>query len=289
MKKILITGAAGFAGMHSCRHFLEKGYEVIGIVRRPAASISGVSQLKVDLTIAEEVERVIQDFQPDMILHLAAQNHTGISWDFPLNTITTNVIGTLNLLEALRRHSRKAVILVAGSILEYNPCSDSVPQHPYGLSKYMQSLTAVCWKDLYGLDVRIAKSSNMIGPGPSNGICSMFAKKCLEDNESFHFINLLDRRDFIDVRDVVSAYEMILVDGVKDQTYVIASGKYKTLLEAAKTIKTIIGSNVTITADQFSRIQTTRLDITNIQNLGWRQTIPFETSIKDIIQYLNGN
>jgi GDP-4-dehydro-6-deoxy-D-mannose reductase len=289
LKKVLITGSAGFAGIHACRHFLEKGYEVFGMIRNHAHPEIGIREISCDLTDGKEVEKIIGNVKPDMILHLAAQNHSGISWSDPLTTVSTNVMGTLNLLEAVRKKKQEAIILIAGSTLEHDPCRDTIPAHPYGLSKYMQTLAASGWGDLYRLDVRIARSSNMIGPGPSNGICSLFARKCMKENESFHFSNLLDKRDFVDVRDVVIAYEHILVRGTTNHHYVIASGRDRTLLEIARTIKTLTGSGIRITAEQFEKVENGPIDITGIRGLGWRPTIPFEVSLADTIQYIREN
>ncbi|UXH45324.1 GDP-mannose 4,6-dehydratase [Rossellomorea vietnamensis] len=289
MNKVFLTGATGFTGHHACKYYINKGYEVYGAVRSHHRLINGVQSEFCDLMSTESLKEALEKVHPRFILHLAAQNHSGLSWEEPLSTINTNVIGTLNLLEAVKSVVPRAAILITGSVIEYDPCDSLHPNHPYGLSKYIQTLLSRSWSTFYDLDIRIAKTSNLIGPGHSNGICSLVAQKCLQyrkgETEGFQFHNILDRRDFLDVRDAVRAYDSILQKGRKNETYIVASGETHTLLEVAKELKRLSQSDLPLTTQQFQHMPQVQYVIDKLKNLDWNQTIPLKQSLKDIVEY----
>ncbi|WP_226674106.1 NAD-dependent epimerase/dehydratase family protein [Rossellomorea aquimaris] len=291
MKKVLITGASGFTGLHACEYYRKRGYEVYGAVRSHHPPLKGVQSVICNLLDLEAMKVIIKEIEPQMILHLAAQNHSGQSWIDPVTTINTNVIGTMNLLESVKNSSPDASLLIIGSVIEYNPCHSTEPNHPYGLSKYIQTVLSTCWSSFYDLDIRIAKASNLIGPGRSNGICSLLAHKCLQYQkgvkEGFHFQNVLDHRDFLDVRDAVQAYDIILRNGTKNETYVVASGRNYTLLEVAKKVKELSQSNLPLTTDQWKHIPGVPYKDEKLVKLGWKPTISLSQSLKEILDYHN--
>ncbi|WP_406687231.1 NAD-dependent epimerase/dehydratase family protein, partial [Rossellomorea vietnamensis] len=194
-----------------------------------------------------------------------------------------------NLLEAAKKAVPHARILITGSVIEFNPCRSTKPNHPYGLSKYIQTLLSRSWSSFFNLDIRIAKTSNLIGPGHSNGICSLVAQKCLQyrkgDAEGFQFHNILECRDFLDVRDAVRAYDCILQKGRKNETYVVASGETHTLLEVGKELKRLSQSDLPLTTQQFQHMPPVHYVIDKLEILDWNQTIPFKESLKDIVEY----
>ncbi len=289
MSKIFITGATGFTGFHACEYYINKGYEVYGVVRRHQHPLKEVQSEFCDLMDTESLKELLEKVQPRFILHLAAQNHSGRSWEDPISTLNTNVIGTMNLLEAVKRAVPHAGILITGSVIEYDPCHSPHPNHPYGLSKYMQTLISTSWSFFYDLDIRIAKTSNLIGPGNSTGICSILAQKCLQyrkgNAEGFHFQNILDSRDFLDVRDAVKAYDCILHKGGKNGAYVVSSGETHRFLEVAKELKRLSQSDLPLSTDQFHPTPSIHYVNDKLENLGWKQTISIKQSLKDIIDY----
>ncbi len=137
--RVLITGITGFAGSHLAEYLLSMGggksdrAEVYGTVRHrsPLDNISGIidriSLIKgTDIRDAHSVEAAIKQSEPDYIFHLAGQSLVPASWVSPVDTLETNVIGTVNLLEAVRRSERHPVIQIAGSSEEYG-CPPRVP------------------------------------------------------------------------------------------------------------------------------------------------------------------
>lgn len=133
--RVLITGITGFVGSHLAEYFLSMdGAEVYGTVRHrsPVDNISGImdkiSLIKgTDIGDAHSVEAAIKQSEPDYIFHLAAQSLVPESWVSPVDTLETNVIGTVNLLEAVRRSERHPIIQIVGSSEEYG-CPPRVPK-----------------------------------------------------------------------------------------------------------------------------------------------------------------
>ncbi|WP_281998541.1 NAD-dependent epimerase/dehydratase family protein [Priestia flexa] len=288
-KRILITGASGFTGKHAVVHFMKKDYEVTAAMRKEM-SCEGASVVSCDLENEDQVMKLIEDANPHYILHLAGQNHVGSSWEQPLSYVNSNVIGTLHLLEAVRKKVPTARIVVAGSALQYNPSDSSTLTHPYSFSKTMQILVSEAWAKLYNLDVVIAKPSNLIGPGHSNGVCSIFAKKIAamekgDEKKELHISNLEARRNFIDVRDAVAAYEHLFLFGQRKAVYEIASSACYSLKEVASMLRTLAHVDFQITNDEANSEPFLIPDTSPLQLIGWKPNYSLEKSLLDILTF----
>jgi GDP-4-dehydro-6-deoxy-D-mannose reductase len=291
-KKILITGASGFTGYHACQHFLKAGYEVTAIVRNHPLDLP-IHIEKCDLSNYDSVLKLIKKVQPEFVLHLAGQNHVGNSWKDPVGTINDNFISTLHLVEALRTEVPLCNAVIVGSALEFTPSNPYSLPHPYSFSKTIQILVAKAWAVLFNLNIKIAKPTNLIGPGVSNGVCSVFSKKIVEmendeTDRTLEVNNLKTRRDFIDVRDAVKAYELILTTGESNEVYEVNTGKLYTLEDIVLILKNL-------TPIQFE-CKELGFDITNkeseimssnekLKKLGWKPTIQLEESLQDILNF----
>ncbi|MGD6967688.1 NAD-dependent epimerase/dehydratase family protein [Rossellomorea vietnamensis] len=287
---LLITGVSGYTGTEACRYFASKGYSVTGMVRKARESAEGVCYAACDLLCKEEMNRLIETQKPDYILHLAGDNHAGDSWQRPLGVLETNVNGTLNLMEAVRRYSPATRILVAGSMIDYDPCKMESPNHPYGVTKYLQTFTAKCWGHLYDMDIVIARPSNLIGPGDSSGICALLASKLVEMEHGpgkgkLEIHNLKSQRDFLDVRDVVRAYEILLLKGKSLQDYSIGSGVSRTLGEVAENLVKLTDAEVEVSHSLDEAEAPFLVDCSKMESLGWSPGITFQQSMKDILAY----
>jgi GDP-4-dehydro-6-deoxy-D-mannose reductase len=289
--KLMITGASGFTGQHACSHFLNAGFDVTAVIRKTHFI---QNQLKIeycDLTNKEEVNVLVKKVNPQYILHLAGQNHVGESWIDPVSALETNAMSTAYLIDALRQAQPSCKIIVAGSALQFNPANLSELTHPYSLSKTLQTLIAQSWGVLYKMPIVVAKPSNLIGPGISNGVCSIFSQKiaAMEKNMAERVLevnNLNARRDFIDVRDAVSAYETLLMNGEPGKTYNISSGKTRSLgeiLHVLKSIATVEFEVRSISNQCIERPVDTQS--AELMKLGWKPAFSLESSLKDILDY----
>ncbi|KAB2488059.1 NAD-dependent epimerase/dehydratase family protein [Priestia endophytica] len=288
---LLITGATGFTGIHACHHFIKRGFNVTAIARKTAYLPKDVHVEYCELTNKKEIENLIQKIRPQYVLHLAGQNHVGQSWDDPLASLESNSLATAYLLEALRQDAPPCKSVIVGSALQFDLKQLSTLSHPYSLSKTLQVLIAQSWASLYNMDIVIAKPSNLIGPGLSNGVCSILAQRIVEMEENktdkiLEVNNLYDRRDFLDVRDAVRAYETLLIKGIPQKTYEVTSGKSKSLNEVTETFKALTAIDFKIKSKSNEKLEPfVEMKPLELNHLGWEQEISFSSSLKDILNF----
>ena len=289
--RILITGANGFTGQHACTYFVNNGYTVFAAVRNPTVNFrQSINVVQCDLSNPTAVNEAIQSIKPDFILHLAGQNSVPASWKKPIESIETNVLCTAYLLDAIRLFHPKCRIIVVGSMLQSKFSDPSSFLHPYSLSKTMQSLFAEVFSHLSKLDVIIAKPTNLIGPGHSTGICSVLANKLakLERGEGSKIIeihNLLAARDFLDVRDAVKAYEILLLKGTTRKVYEITTGNVISVQDVMTTYERLMDVPFEIKSEVIQHEPVDIIQPTELNSLGWKPCIPFHQSLYDILQF----
>ncbi|WP_394514571.1 NAD-dependent epimerase/dehydratase family protein [Priestia aryabhattai] len=288
--KLLITGASGFTGNHACHHFSNAGFEVIAVTRNRSFNAK-IQTEHCDLTNKEDVAKLIKKNKPDYLLHLAGQSHVGKSWIDPVSSLEANFLSTLYLIESLRHENPTCKIIVVGSALQFDLQEISTLKHPYSLSKTLQVLLAQSWAQLYKLPIIIAKPSNLIGPGISNGVCSIFAKKIVkmekkDVEEVLEVNNLYAQRDFIDVRDAISAYEILFKKGHLGETYNISSGKSHSLADVIECFKSLTNTEFkVITHAKNEKEEAIKIAPFNLNGLGWKPIIPFDVSILDTLNF----
>ncbi|WP_349410295.1 NAD(P)-dependent oxidoreductase [Pseudalkalibacillus sp. SCS-8] len=290
-KRILITGGSGYTGRHAFNYAMNSGMEVTCIGRKLDEQDTEIANhfIACNLHDLDHINQLMKQYQPDYVLHLAGFNDAALSWTSPHSCLTTNVVGTLNLLEALRNHSPSSRSLIIGSALQFQPHIEN-PPHPYSLSKTMQVLLSEAWRDLFSLDIKVAKPSNLIGPGPSNGICSIIARKitaaeCSGGSIDIHIDNGLDQRDFIDIRDVVDAYFKILTAETRQMFFEIGSGTSRTMKEMMSYYKGLTEQPFTVNYKQMKAASPVKTDLTAIQSIGWTPSYSLHTSLKDTLSY----
>lgn len=302
-QRVLVTGAGGFSGEHAVAHFRQSGWEVIAAVSRRAqhgtAALghdSGLEVIACDWTDRDDARRAIAQAQPDAVVHLAGLNAVGGSWQDPAAYLMTNGMGTVHLLEAVRAAGRPCRVLVAGSMLRFRLSSDgaavSTPLHPYSLSKMVQVLVSQCWSSLYGMDVIVAEPSNLIGPGPSQGLCALLARYTARTEASeaagekalpFRLSSRQERRDFLDVRDAMAAYEALLRSGISGSVYSVASGSFVTLEQLAQHFTALAHGKLVFEIGDSSAPSPDPVDLTGIHALGWHPRIPIVQSLRDAL------
>ncbi len=291
--KLLITGAGGFTGQHACDYFVGKGIEVIGVVRNKAFATKQFKHEICDLTNKEAVKVLIEKVRPDYVLHLAGQNHVGKSWQDPSETMEANAMSTLYLLEALQQICPVQQIVVVGSALQFNLNDFSQLPHPYSLSKTIQVMIAKAWAKLYEMPIVIVKPSNLIGPGFSNGVCAIFANKIVEMEKDradtlLEVNNLYAEQDFLDVRDAIRAYELIMEKGNPGDIYEIASGKSRSLEELIQQYQLLTKTNIKFqvkTKAIQKKVNPIEINTSKINELGWEPTFSFSASLEDILNF----
>jgi GDP-4-dehydro-6-deoxy-D-mannose reductase len=228
--RALITGAAGFVGGHLGTRLRSAGVEVHALDRGDA-----------DIRDLEAMRALVADAAPDVVYHLAGQSSAARSLDDPIETFETNVVGTVSLLEAVRREAPRARVVVASSADAYGavpadrlPVDESepmAPANPYAASKAAQEVVAMQYARTYALDVVVARSFNTVGPGQSSSFAlpsfaAQLARIASAGAPAILRVGNLDvRRDFTDVRDAARAVALIGERGERGETYNICSGR----------------------------------------------------------------
>ncbi len=305
--KAWIIGAAGFVGSYLARHLVrELQWEtVLTKLPQETVAVAGCRVIDLDILRPEEMAALLMQERPDVIFHLAAQSSVALSWKKPQMTVNVNVVGCLNLLEAIRSiegyHPR---ILLIGSGEEYGHLpagvtlvSEETPIHPgnpYAVSKAAQNLFGSLYARAYGMEIVTVRAFNHIGPGQlpqfvAADFCRQAAEiVCGRRENCITTGNLSAKRDFTDVRDVVRAYGLLAMHGRSGETYNVGSGKSIAIAELLQEI--IRQSGVEIhTAVDAAKLRPVDLpeitaDITKLQrDTGWMPQIPLAQTLQEML------
>jgi GDP-4-dehydro-6-deoxy-D-mannose reductase len=235
--RIWISGCGGMMGSHLCAALAAAGHEVLASYYKPTVDPADLADLtleEVDIRDWCSVYDSLSRFRPDAVFHLAAQSYPTVSWQRPIETLETNVIGTANVLEVVRRLDAKVRVVLAGSSAEYGavdqasgPISESaplLPLHPYGVSKVATDLLAYQYRAGFGLDAIRARIFNCTGPRKIGDALSDFVRRTvwLERHPEARVIrvgNLETRRTIVDVRDLNRGLILLLEHGDSGEAY----------------------------------------------------------------------
>lgn len=264
MRKVLIFGAGGFVGSYLCKEFLENGYKVSATDKEEGTALPPeVDFYKSDLMQADEVEDLISQIQPDIIVNLAAISSVGASWNIPQITMEINVVGALNIMEAARKSEQSPKILFVGSSEEYVISKDPLDEktclnanNPYGISKITQEQLAELYRERYNLKIYCVRPFNHTGVGQRDTfVLPSFCKQVAEIEKSgksgtIKVGNLNVERDFSHVKDIVRAYRMIVESENCNQIYNVGSGKAYSLKDMLLYIIRLSNQNIEIEIDQ---------------------------------------
>lgn len=283
-KKVLVLGATGFTGRHAVHYFQQEGYHVFGTTRTK----DHPHLIHLDMTDREKIFQLIKSLHCDYILNLVGQNMVTRSWESPLTTVDVNFTATLHLLEACRMYQPNTKIIIIGSALE----DDKQTIHPYGISKSLQSQLAKHWAHLFNLKIVMVRLTNLIGPGFSTGVCSSFAKQIVKleknccENRKLSIMNREIKRDFLDVRDAVRAYELLLKKGQSKTVYEVGTGKSISLIHVVETLRELTDYPFLVDIQERpTQIETIKLNINKLSNLGWKPTYSLRQSLLDSLNF----
>jgi GDP-4-dehydro-6-deoxy-D-mannose reductase len=308
--RVLITGATGFVGSHLRRFLLAQHPDntVVGTAfpeRPDATQPDGRDRiLALDLRDRDATVDLLRETQPDAIVHLAAQSHVPTAYEDPWATLENNILGQLNLLEACIVTDQQPRIVVIGSGEEYGRADESDlpltedhplrPENPYSVSKVAQDVMGYQYFISYGLPVMRVRPFNHIGPGQSTRfVLPAFASQVAEIEAGqrepvLHVGNLTPVRDFTDVRDVVSAYDLILRRGNAGEVYNVASGHPVTMQDLVDHLIARVGLDIEIRRHP-ERYRPADIPViygsaAKLQcDTGWSPQIPLTRTIEDVL------
>jgi GDP-4-dehydro-6-deoxy-D-mannose reductase len=302
---ILVTGAAGFAGSHLVELLAADSTDLVAWQRHdgPPPTPARARWEAVELLDRRAVEQGIARVRPAVVYHCAGAAHVGRAWDTLEATLATNVRATHHLLEGLRKARLAAIVLMPSSALVYRPREallreddPLMPASPYGLSKLAQELTGShAMAD--GLDVRIARAFNHIGPRQDAWFAASGFARRIADIETGRWKepeisvgNLDARREATDVRDTVRAYRAIVERGIRGRPYNVCSGQalaIRTVLEMLLA-RARVPIQVRLDAERLRPNDVPLLsgDPSRIRDeLGWKPDIPLDRTLDDLLEY----
>ena len=249
----------------------------------------------------------LTSFCPEYILHLASISSVAQSWQTPLDSFVNNTNIFLNLVEHIRINKIRCRVLSIGSSEEFGEVSEKElplteehplkPLSPYAVARISQEMLSKIYADGFSEDIVMTRSFNHIGPGQKDiFVISSFAKKLVllkKTKSSDNTIitgDLSIIRDFVDVRDVVRAYYLLLKKGRKGEVYNICSGKGSVLKDIIFKMSDLLKLDIQIQIDQkLIRPNENKKVIGSYKKikdeLDWEPQIPLEKSLSDIIGY----
>ena len=329
--KILVTGGAGFIGSAVIRHIIQNtNNHVLNIDKLTYAgnleSLKEIDQYpnyefkQIDICDTEQITAAIDAFQPNAIMHLAAESHVDRSIDGPAAFIQTNIVGTYTLLEAARKYwmgldaeakqnfrfhhisTDEVYGDLEGTTDLFTETTSYAPSSPYSASKASSDHLVRAWHRTYGLPIIVTNCSNNYGPYHfPEKLIPLVILNALDAKPLPVYGNGQQIRDWLFVEDHARALYKVVTEGVVGETYNIGGHNEKQNIEVVKTICKILNelkpqvngqtyeSLITFVKDRPGHDLRYAIDATKIQNeLGWTPTETFETGIRKTVQwYLN--
>jgi GDP-4-dehydro-6-deoxy-D-mannose reductase len=305
--RVLVTGAAGFAGSHLVEHLLGLSKHRSDEGESASHDVVAWTRQTVDLLDRDRVRAAIRDVRPAQIYHCAGVPHQAESWRDTTRPLEGNVLATEHLFDALRREGLRCRVLVPGSSTVYAPSPDPIteagaiaPGSPYAISKLAQEQLALRAIQEDGLDVVATRSFNHTGPRqtPSFVAPSMARQIALIERGQLEPVikvgNLDVQRDLTDVRDVVRAYAALMQSGKTGVIYNVASG-------VARPVRSILDALVSrSTVPVRIEVDETRMRPNDVPVLvgsyarlneatGWRPHVSFDQMLDDLLTYWRGH
>jgi len=338
METILITGANGFLGSHLTDFCIKQGKMIYGIdlPNRPLHNLNHYTNgqlsfsleekikafdvsiqipttnanfifLECDLNNASLLEIIIKKIKPKFIFHFGAQPLVIPSWEDPVGTIKTNVIGTINIFEAIKKYELKTRVIVACTSAEYGTTTSSINRplkesdpllaiHPYGISKIATELLSRQYYINFGIETINLRFFNQTGPRKKGDACADFVSKIAKielglSEPVLEVGNLNPYRDFTGIKDSLKAIWLAATKGTPGETYNVCSGRKIQIRQILNIALSFSSKKIEVRENTPHKLRNTDEDIilgdnSKIKNeLGWNIASPLEETLKDMFDY----
>jgi len=307
--RVLITGVTGFVGRHLVQALEDGGpsaFEIFGTTYPDIPPPSDKRFFFLDLRSGKDVIKLIGEIRPDWVFHLAAVSNVRSSWQIRSETIETNVLGTHDLLEAVRQTTPAARVLFISSSDVYGygaslteALKEEAPFQivsPYAYSKAAGEMLCGFYERTENIDLVIARQFPHTGPGQTaEFVCSDWARQIVQiergDIAPIVRVGNLDvRRDFCDVRDVVKAYILLLRNGHRGEVYNVCSAR----AVALNTILNFLIREASVKIPISIEVDTAKLRKTDVRFLlgsnrkiseetGWSPGISMDQTLRNLL------
>ena len=304
---IIVTGSSGFIGSYLVKVLSESNNSIFAVSRTDNERLRNM-RLKsrffsCDFANSDSIKKMFLELQPDIIYHLAAQSNIPLSWKDPFTTFNINVNGTITLLEAARNSKTDTKIHLVCSSSEYGSVlKDDIPIHedvkfkpssPYAVSKVTEDMLGFSYWKSYGMKITRSRPFAITGPGKEADVINDWAQNIVEIERGIknNLVtgNLSAIRDFLDVRDCISALVSIAERGKAGEVYNVCSS-------IGTSLEKIIDIFKSYGKKPFERIQDPKrlrpsddpiLVGTNekLKQLGWKSEFTIEKTIEDTLDF----
>ena len=325
MKKLLVTGGAGFIGSNFIQYILDKQQDLVLLLDLDLLTYAGNLEnlepvkddpryrfVKGDIRDKTLVEKLFAEYDFDTVVHFAAESHVDRSILEPEVFLTTNIIGTQTLLDAAKRHwnldpdnkhsreyrpgvrylqvSTDEVYGALGSTGLFTETTPLAPNSPYSASKTGADLIVRAYHQTYGLPVNITRCSNNYGPYQfPEKLIPLMIHNARQDKPLPVYGDGMQIRDWLHVKDHCSAIATVLEKGKTGEVYNIGGNNEKANIEIVRLILEALGkpeSLITYVQDRPGHDRRYAIDNTKITTeLGWAPAYTFEEGIKETIRW----
>ncbi len=334
MKRILVTGGAGFIGSAVVRHIIADTNNSVVVVDKltyagnlesltPVADNERYAFEQVDICNRNELDRVFAQYQPDYVMHLAAESHVDRSIDGPADFIETNIVGTYTMLEAARQYwngldaSRKEAFRfhhistdevygdLHGTDDFFTETTPYAPSSPYSASKASSDHLVRAWLRTYGFPTIVTNCSNNYGPYHfPEKLIPLIILNALAGKPLPVYGNGAQIRDWLYVEDHARALYLVVTEGAIGETYNIGGHNERKNIDVVKTVCALLeelvpnkpegvehyADLITYVTDRPGHDMRYAIDAAKIEReLGWRPQETFESGIRKTVQWYLAN
>ena len=307
---VIVTGGSGAVGYHLLSSLTRNKGKLISFSRsasRKGLHLDHVHYEYGDILDYASVSKIIQHYQPKEIYHLATQANVGVSHKKPYATLETNILGTQNLLEAVRRFQPECKVLLLSSSDIYGRGKGLLdvmhreedpynPMTPFATSKATMELLGKQHHQAWGTHVVIARPFNFTGPGQAaEFVLPYVANQLVRIRDFFaepvlYTGNLDVSRDFIDIRDLTRALVLLMSQATPGEAYNICSGKIRTVRELVENMIQLAHLDVEIRRDPsreraFDQPLLMGSPDKLMQQTGWKPMIDLWDSLNDLLHH----
>lgn len=314
---ILVTGAGGMVGSHMVEILFNRGENVVGTFYKPTVNITEINPeiklVECDVRYPSNIEKIILEYRPEKIFHLAAQSYPTVSWDKPFETMDINVNGTIAVFEAIKKARKEdatydPMVVVACSSAEYGATLETLeddkvsedaqllPLHPYGVSKVGQDLISYQYYRNDNIRCIRARIFNTTGTRKVNDVTSDFTKRAIMlekagvEKKVLRVGNTQTLRAIMDVNDLINGLLLLSDYGKPGEAYNISSEHVYKISDIIEMIENDMGIKFELETDKnLLRPTDERIIVGNVEKLkrdtGWSQQVGMKDTIHSMLEY----
>lgn len=300
----MISGINGFVGSAAARYFHSQGYHVVGLVKDTNMKTqwdihSYCSIVRGDILDKDLIQCMLSKYEVDYILHLAAQPIVRICDNDPYSAYMTNVVGTLNILEAVRtlkKRPKKIIVMTSDKAygpheqLPYKEEAPLVVADSYCTSKACQDMIARSFAHTYNLPIVVVRAGNLYGPGDLNlsRLIPSSIIKLLNGTSPTLYSGVANYvREFIYVDNILTAYNTLLEKGIPGEAYNVGGTTPHKIIDVISLMRDKINPNIKIDIvdREFFEIQEQYLDASKLLDLGWAPEVELSEGLDRTIEW----